>query len=127
MDHVIRYLTTHLPGHEFSFNKRPDGKIIISLSKNGANIYMKAIEPCSLTREEDLKKLTKDLKLTQKLNNGNICREEIEKLLLQRALPTFSGNPINPTAAKMIWKKRQAPPESLVSAQPSPSRQLKRR
>ncbi|WP_275547854.1 hypothetical protein [Pseudomonas sp. Marseille-Q0931] len=112
MDHTIRYLTQHLPGHDVLIKARPDGKILMSFSKNGSCLYMKAIDPCSLISEADLDSLVEGFKLDRKLISGNIHKEDIEKKLLHNALPTFSGHPINPTAAKMLWKRRQTGPHA---------------
>jgi hypothetical protein len=110
MDHVIRYLSKQLPGHEVALKSRPDGKLLMSLSQNGKSIYMKVFDPCTLMREKDLSSIVYEFKLNQKIIKGNVHREDIGNQLLQYSLPTFSGSPINPTAAKMLWKKRQAMP-----------------
>lgn len=107
MEHAIRYLNESFPGHEVALKSRPDGKLLMSLSQNGKRIYMKAIDPGTLMHERDLRSLINEFNLSRKATNGASHKEETYEQLLQSALPTFSGNPINPTAAKMIWLKRQ--------------------
>lgn len=108
MEHAINYLRKHLPEHEVAFKARPDGKLLMSVSQNGRSIYMRAIDPCTFICDQDFKTIVDEFKLNREMVTGNIRWEEIGKKILQSALPTFSGSPINPTAAKMLWKKRQA-------------------
>lgn len=110
MEHAIRCLNESFPGHEVAFKSRPDGKLLVSLSQNGKSLYMKAIDPCTLMHERDLRSLINEFNLSRKSANGTIRKEDIYEQLLQSALPTFSGSPINPTAAKMIWIKREGRP-----------------
>ncbi|MBH3338346.1 hypothetical protein I5L51_04390 [Pseudomonas mendocina] len=108
MENAINYLRKHLPEHEVALKARPDGKLLMSLSQNGTSIYMKAINPCALISDKDLKTIVDEFNLTREMTTGNIRWEDVGKKILQSPLPTFSGSPINPTAAKMLWKKRQA-------------------
>lgn len=108
MEHVIFYLRKHLPEHEVAFKARPDGKLLMSISQAGTNTYIKVIDPCAFVNDRDFKTIIDEFKLTREIVTGNINWEDIGKKILRSALPTFSGSPINPTAAKMLWKKRQA-------------------
>lgn len=107
MEHPICFLSKHLSGHEIAFKARPDGKLLMSLSQNGKSVYVKAIDPSILMREYELRLIINEVNLNRKIADGDICKEDIGQQLLKNTLPTFSGGPINPTAAKMIWKTRR--------------------
>lgn len=107
MDHAAQFLTDNLPGHDVKIAKRPDGKLLVTLSSNGEAIFMKAVEPQSVV-EEGLKSLLREIQRDRKLVSGEVSWKGAGAQWVHRSLPTFTGAPVNPTAAKTMWKRRQA-------------------
>ena len=116
MQYAIQHLIDNLPGHEVAFSKRPDGKLLMTLSQEGEAVYVKAIDKQTVFCEESVKALLHEIMRDRKLVSGEINWKGQGAQWIDRSLPTFTGAPINPTAAKMMWTRRGAERRYSASA-----------
>lgn len=106
MDSAVQFLTENLPGHQVQFSKRPDGKLLMTLSQDGETVYMKALESKSVSAEAGLRELVREIQRDRKLVSGEISWKGHGAQWLAQQLPTFTGAALNPTAAKTLWNRR---------------------
>ncbi|TBU87152.1 hypothetical protein [Phytopseudomonas dryadis] len=106
MQYAIEQLIENLPGHDVDFRKRPDGMLLMTLSKDGEAVFSKAIDRQTVVCEKRVKALLHEIMRDHKLVSGEINWKGQGAQWIDRSLPTFTGAPINPTAAKMMWARR---------------------
>lgn len=108
MNHAAQFLTDNLPVHDVKIAKRPDGKLLVTLSRNGETIFMKAVEPQAVVFEDGLRGLLREIQRDHKIASGEVSWKGAGAQCVHRSLPTVTGAPVSPTAAKTMWKRRQA-------------------
>lgn len=108
MQQAIQHLIDSLQGYEVKFSKRPDGKLLMNLRQDGESVYVKAVELQTVTSEEGVNALLHEIMRDRKLVSGEINWKGQGAQWIDRSLPTFTGAPVNPTAAKMMWARRGA-------------------
>lgn len=102
---AINQLTTVLPDHQVSITPRPDGMYLLTISKDGAAIFAKAIDKQTMSKE-GIYALQHEILRDRKLISGEVNWKGAGAQWVSRQLPTFTGAPVNPTAAKMMWSRR---------------------
>lgn len=108
MENAAQFLTENLPGYDVKICKRPDGRVLVTLSKDGEAVFMKAVERQAVAAEQGLTGLLREIQRDHKLVSGEVSWKGAGAHWVHRSLPTFTGKPVNPTAAKTMWQRRQA-------------------
>ncbi|UCJ16223.1 hypothetical protein K5Q02_20820 [Pseudomonas sp. MM211] len=103
---AINQLITALPDHQISIKPRPDGMYLLTISKDGENVFVKAVDKQSVMSEEGVHSLQREIVRDRKLVSGEVNWKGTGAHWVSRKLPTFTGAPVNPTAAKMMWSRR---------------------
>lgn len=103
---ALNQLIDALPEHEISLKPRPDGMYLLTIRKDGANIFVKAVDKQVVTSEEGVYALQHEILRDRKLVSGEVNWKGAGAQWVSRKLPTFTGAPVNPTAAKMMWSRR---------------------
>lgn len=103
---AIDILAAALPNHEISLTPRPDGKFLLTVVKDGATKFIRAIDHKAVTDEVELRALAHEFERDEKLVSGEISWKGAGARWVRRKLPTFTGAPVSPTAAKMMWSRR---------------------
>ncbi|TBU91976.1 DUF3509 domain-containing protein [Phytopseudomonas dryadis] len=106
MNVAIRELFAALPDHHVAITPRPDGMLLLTLSKDGEPVFVKAIERQTVICKERVDALLHEIMRDRKLVSGEISWKGQGAQWVNRKLPTFTGAPVNPTAAKMMWARR---------------------
>ena len=106
MQYAIQQLIENLPDHVVDFKKRPDGMLLMTLRKDDEVVFVKAIDRQTVFCEVRVKALLHEIMRDNKLVSGEINWKGQGAQWIDRTLPTFTGAPINPTAAKMMWARR---------------------
>jgi len=102
---AVNQLISALPAHEVSLTPRPDGMYLLTISKDGAAIFTKAVDKQALS-EQGVYALQHEILRDRKLVSGEVNWKGAGAQWVSRKLPTFTGAPVNPTAAKMMWSRR---------------------
>ncbi|KIQ06044.1 MULTISPECIES: hypothetical protein [Pseudomonas] len=103
---AINQLITALPDHQVSIKPRPDGMYLLTISKDGENVFVKAVDKQSVISEAGVHALQREILRDRKLVSGEVNWKGTGAHWVSRKLPTFTGAPVNPTAAKMMWSRR---------------------
>lgn len=103
---AINQLITALPDHQISIKPRPDGMYLLTISKDGENVFVKAVDKQSVISEAGVDALQREIVRDRKLVSGEVNWKGTGAHWVSRKLPTFTGAPVNPTAAKMMWSRR---------------------
>ncbi|SDG81049.1 hypothetical protein SAMN05216588_10138 [Pseudomonas flavescens] len=103
---AFNQLITALPDHQISIKPRPDGMYLLTISKDGTNIFVKAVDEHAVTSNDGVHALQREIIRDRKLVSGEVNWKGAGAHWVSRALPTFTGAPVNPTAAKMMWSRR---------------------
>ena len=106
MQYAIQHLIENLPDYAIDFKKRPDGMLLMTLRKDGEVAFVKAIDRQTVFCETRVQALLHEIMRDSKLISGEINSKGQGAQWIDRSLPTFTGAPINPTAAKMMWARR---------------------
>ncbi|OLU26240.1 hypothetical protein BVH03_16085 [Pseudomonas sp. PA15(2017)] len=106
MQYAIQHLIENLPDYAIDFKKRPDGMLLMTLRKDGEVAFVKAIDRQTVFCETRVQALLHEIVRDNKLISGEISWKGQGAQWIDRSLPTFTGSPINPTAAKMMWSRR---------------------
>ncbi|WP_027911261.1 DUF3509 domain-containing protein [Pseudomonas sp. URMO17WK12:I4] len=106
MQYAIQHLIESLPDYAIDFKKRPDGMLLMTLRKDGEVAFVKAIDRQTVFCETRVQTLLHEIQRDSKLISGEINWKGQGAQWIDRSLPTFTGAPINPTAAKMMWARR---------------------
>lgn len=111
---AIKQLANALPDHQISIKLRPDAMYLMTISKDGENIFVKAVDKCAITSVEGIYALQREILRDRKLVSGEVNWKGTGAHWVSRKLPTFTGAPVNPTAAKMMWSRRNL--DSVLSS-----------
>ena len=103
---VIEQLRIALPDHDVSIKPRPDGMYLLSISKEGEAVFLKAVDKLAVDSEDGARALEREILRDRKLVSGEVNWKGAGAQWVSRKLPTFTGVPVNPTAAKMMWSRR---------------------
>lgn len=103
---ALNQLVTALPDHQISIKPRPDGMYLLTISKDGMDIFVKAVDKQAVTSEAGMQALQHEILRERKLVSGEVNWKGTGAHWVSRKLPTFTGAPVNPTAAKMMWARR---------------------
>lgn len=103
---TVDSLSTALPDHTISISPRPDGRYLLTISKEGEDILLKAVDKGAVDTEEGARALQREILRDRKLVSGEVNWKGSGAQWVSRHLPTFTGEPVNPTAAKMMWSRR---------------------
>jgi len=103
---AIDVLAAALPHHEITLTPRPDGKFLLTVVKDGSTKFIRAIDHNAVTDETELRALAHEFERDEKLVSGEISWKGAGARWVRRQLPTFTGAPVSPTAAKMMWTRR---------------------
>lgn len=106
MQYAIQHLIESLPDYAIDFKKRPDGMLLMTLRKGDEVAFVKAIDRQTVFCETRVQALLHEILRDSKLVSGEINWKGQGAQWIDRSLPTFTGAPINPTAAKMMWARR---------------------
>jgi hypothetical protein len=99
-------LSVALPDHTVSITPRPDGMYLLCISREGENIFLKAVDKLAVDTEDGARALQREILRDRKLVSGEVNWKGTGAQWVSRKLPTFTGAPVNPTAAKMMWSRR---------------------
>lgn len=103
---ALAVLAAALPHHEITLTPRPDGKFLLTVIKDGATKFIRAIDHRAVTDEAELRALAHEFEREEKLVSGEISWKGAGARWVRRKLPTFTGAPVSPTAAKTMWTRR---------------------
>lgn len=103
---AIEVLASALPDHDITLTPRPDGKFLLTVAKGGATQLCRAVDRRTVVDQNELRALAHELERDQKLVSGEISWKGTGARWVRRQLPTFTGAPVSPTAAKMMWTRR---------------------
>jgi len=103
---AIEVLASALPDHEITLTPRPDGKFLLTVAKGGATQLCRAVDRHSVVDHNELRALAHELERDHKLVSGEVSWKGAGARWVRRKLPTFTGAPVSPTAAKMMWNRR---------------------
>lgn len=104
---VIKEFFEAFPAHEVSIKPRPDGMLLLTLSKQNEVPLSKAIDSTTIFNRERVRELIFDVTLSLKLANGQAIDKDDGDCWGLRELPTFTGAPIHMTASRMLVHKRK--------------------
>lgn len=103
---TLDQLSVALPDHTVSIRPRPDGMYLLTISREGEAIFLKAVDKTSIDTAEGARALQREILRDRKLISGEVNWKGIGAQWVSRKLPTFTGAPVNPTAAKTMWSRR---------------------
>ncbi len=103
---TLDQLSIALPDYTVSITPRPDGMYLLSISKEGESIFLKAVDKMAVDSEDGALALQREILRDRKLVSGEVNWKGTGAQWVSRKLPTFTGAPVNPTAAKMMWSRR---------------------
>lgn len=103
---AIDHLNSALPDHTVSITPRPDGMYLLTISREGEAIFLKAVDKTSIDTADGARALQREILRDRKLVSGEVNWKGTGAQWVTRKLPTFTGAPVNPTAAKMMWSRR---------------------
>lgn len=104
---IINEIYNAFPGHSVTFTPRPDGNVLLTLCRG--NIFtLRKVFPGETVRSETgvraiINELTRDIKLA----SGEVTWEGNDSPWVKRDLPTFTGEPVQLTAAKTLFSRRE--------------------
>ena len=103
---ALAQLNAALPDHDISIKPRPDGMFLLTICKDGDALFTKAVERQAVSSAEGVQALEHEILRDRKLVSGEVNWKGTGAQWVSRKLPTFTGAPVNPTAAKMMWTRR---------------------
>ncbi|PZW64559.1 hypothetical protein F471_04080 [Pseudomonas sp. URMO17WK12:I1] len=103
---TLDQLSIALPDYSVSITPRPDGMYLLSISRKGEDIFLKAVDKAAIDTEDGARALEREILRDRKLVSGEVNWKGAGAQWVSRKLPTFTGAPVNPTAAKMMWSRR---------------------
>ncbi|BCD87033.1 hypothetical protein PSm6_34400 [Pseudomonas solani] len=107
MQIAIKEFFDAFPGFEVSIKPRPDGMLLLTLGKQGEAAMSKAIQSDAVFCKERVRGLIRDVMREMKLASGEVTWKGEGNIWLTRELPTFTGGPIQMTAAKTLVERRK--------------------
>jgi hypothetical protein len=95
------------PAYTATLTHRPDGNVLLTLSMGKSLALRKVIDGDIVKSEQCVKALIHELVRDIKLASGDITWQGSESRWVKRELPTFTGNPLQLTAAKSLFSRRK--------------------
>lgn len=94
------------PGYTVSIKPRPDGKLLLSLDRKDRPTLRKAIDSDAVFCQQRVRCLIRELTRDIKLAAGEVSWKGEGNQWVRGELPTFTGGPIQVTAAKTLFARR---------------------
>lgn len=107
MQLAIKEFFEAFPAHSVSIKPRPDGMLLLTLSKPNEVPLSKAIDSAAIFNQDRVRELIFDVNLSLKLANGQAIEKDDGDRWGLRDLPTFTGGPIHITASRLLVHKRK--------------------
>ena len=107
MQLAIKEFFDAFPAHSVSIKPRPDGMLLLTLTKENEVELVKAIDSAAIFNPSSVRELIFDVTLSLKLANGQAIEKDDGDHWGLRNLPTFTGGPIHVTASRMLVHKRK--------------------
>jgi len=95
------------PEHAVELNTRPDGSVLLILSKRDEVTLRKVIDRAVISSHDDARGLMREVLRDMKIAQGNITWNGKDSQWLSGELPTYKGGPIQLTAAKKLFAQRK--------------------
>lgn len=104
---IINEIYNAFPDHTVTITPRPDGNVLLTLCRGKDFALRKVFPGEAVSSEQGIRALINELTRDIKLANGEVTWQGKNSLWANRDLPTFSGKPIQPTAAKTLLSLRK--------------------
>lgn len=95
------------PEHAVEFDTRPDGSVLITLSKNNRVTLRKVIDHAAVGSHRDTRGLVREVLREMKIAQGHLTLRKDGSQWVAEELPTYKGDPIQLTAAKKLFAQRK--------------------
>jgi len=106
MQIAIKEFIDAFPGYTVSITPRPDGKLLLTLDKDDHPTLRKAIDSDAVFCQKRVRGLIRELIRDIKLAAGEVSWKGEGNQWVRGELPTFTGGPIQVTAAKTLFARR---------------------
>lgn len=95
------------PGHTVTLTPRPDGNVLLTLCRGPVFILRKVFPGETISSEQGVHAIISELTRDLKLASGEVTWQGKDSHWIRRELPTFTGEPIQLTAAKTLFSRRE--------------------
>lgn len=104
---IINEIYNAFPGHTVTITARPDGNVLLTLCTGNEIALRKVFPGEAVSSEQGVRALINELTRDIKLASGEAAWKGKNSSWANRELPTFSGKPIQLTAAKTLLSQRK--------------------
>ena len=104
---IINEIYNAFPGHTVTLTPRPDGNVLLTLCAGSAFSLRKVFPGEAVSSEKGVRALIMELTRDIKLASGEVTWEGQDSPWVKRDLPTFTGEPVQRTAAKALFSRRE--------------------
>lgn len=104
---IINEIYNAFPGHIVTLTPRPDGNVLLTLCMGNVFILRKVFPGETVSSETGVRGIINELTRDLKLASGEVTWQGKDSPWVRRDLPTFTGEPIQLTAAKTLFSRRE--------------------
>lgn len=104
---VINEIYSAFPGHTVTLTPRPDGNVLLTLSTGNVFTLRKVFPGEAVSSAAGVQAIINELTRDLKLASGEVTWQGKGSPWVRRDLPTFTGEPIQLTAAKTLFSRRE--------------------
>ncbi|MGG5872244.1 DUF3509 domain-containing protein [Pseudomonas peli] len=103
----INEIYNAFPGHTVTLTPRPDGNVLLTLCMGSVFTLRKVFPGEAVSSETGVHAIINELTRDLKLASGEVTWQGKDSPWIRRDLPTFTGEPIQLTAAKTLFSRRE--------------------